>query len=147
MEKTYYFDGDGSSSIFAPGDGPWAKVISIERCSGDAWEQYPGSYWIKAGGEWIELETPTDPGNLNWRVKGECWTQLDDNRMEMLKRAALLICRLAMVPRDEPLGPSVRAMSMEGISYSYQATDQAHPTGVNEIDYILRALRRSVIRP
>lgn len=145
-DTVYYYDGDGSTSIFAPEDGPWAAVVSIEYKDGESWVEYDGEYWLKAGGEWIELESATTPGNLNWRVTGRCWTQLDDNRSAMLKRAALMICRLALVPRDEPLGPSIRNISMEGVSYSYQTTDQAHPTGVNEIDHILRTLRRRAFK-
>lgn len=147
QDATYYYDGDGSTTIFAPDDGPWAIVTAIEYRDGDSWEEYDGDYWVKAGGEWIELQDSLVEGNLNWRVTGRCWTQLNENRAQMLKRACLMICRLALVPRDEPLGPSVRSISVEGISYTYQQVDQAHPTGINEVDYLLRALRRSVIVP
>lgn len=146
-DATYYFDGDGQTQLFAPDDhGPFASVTAIEYEADGKWVQYEGAYWLKAGGEWIELETPAIPGHFNWRVTGRCWTQLDASRQAMLKRASLMLCKLYLVPRDEPLGPSIRSISMEGISYTYQPVNEGNPTGVAEVDYLLRALRRNVVR-
>jgi hypothetical protein len=142
----YYYDGNGTDIFLAPRDGPFQVVGKIEHYSGGEWVEYQGKYWIKSGGEILQLESPAEIGVQNWRITAKCWTQLDTYRASLLRRAALLLCRLYLVPRDEPVGPSIRSISYEGISYTYQTPSLANPTGNSEIDYLLRILRRSVIR-
>jgi hypothetical protein len=145
-DAEYLYDGNGSRTLFAPDAGPFHDVTGIAEYTDGAWIAHTSKYWLKADGEWIELTTPTTPGNHNWRVAGRCWKELGDNRGQMLKRATLMICKLSLVARDEPLGPSVRSISTgDGVSYTYTPVNYANPTGVNEVDYILRSLRRSVL--
>lgn len=143
---TYYYDGNGTDIFLAPQDGPFQTVIRIEYYSGGEWVEYSGRYWVKSGGEILQLEAPAETGVQNWRVQAKCWTRLDAYRASLLKRAALLLCRLYLIPRDEPVGPSISSISYEGVSYKYRAPSLANPTGNSEIDYLLRILRRSVIR-
>jgi len=144
-DSTYLYDGDGTTVIFAPPDGPFQSITKIEYYDGQEWQEYTGNYWIKAAGEYLELEQPATEGNQNWRITAKCWTRLNQHRANLLKRVTLMLCKLYLVPRDEPLGPSIRSISMEGISYSFQPINFANPTGNNEIDYILRILRRNVV--
>lgn len=142
----YLLDGNGTPALFAPDDGPFHTVSTIEYYDGAAWQAYDDDYWVKAKGEYVRLAWKTTRGDQNWRVNGSCWTELSTHKQKMLERAALLIARLVVIPRDEPLGPSVRSMSMDGASYSYQIVDQAHPTGIDEVDHALVALRRTITR-
>jgi hypothetical protein len=144
IDIIYLFDGNNASSMLAPSAGPFAEVNTIESRSGDDWTEFTGDWWIKHGGEVLTLSGLFCAGNLNWRVSGACYTVLSEKRLAMLKRATLMIARLAVIPKDEPLGPSPRQVSYEGVSYSYQPTDQYHPTGIDEVDNILRSLRRTV---
>ena len=144
-DSVYYYDGDGTRYLFSPPSGPFGSVTSVEYYDGSDWVDYDGDYYVQQNGEWIELDSPTSTGTQNWRVTGKLYRTLTDNQGALLKRAALMLSRLALVPRDEPIGPSVRSISMEGLSYVYQAVDPGHPTGVNEIDHILRTLRRRVV--
>ena len=107
--------------------------------------QYDGRVFIPPHGEWLKLEdTVLDEDRV--RVVARCWKELDSRGQARLKRLALLLCRWVLVPRDEPWGPSIRAMSMEGISYSYQPVNEEHPTGHHEIDQLMRSFRRQVVR-
>ncbi|MDY6796962.1 MAG: hypothetical protein SWK76_17020 [Actinomycetota bacterium] len=144
-DSEYFYDGNWTYSLLAPTAGPFALVLLIEYREGSDWTEYSGEWWLKAGGEILKLDTPTCPGNHNWRVTGRCWTSLSEYKQSMLKRAGLGICKLYLIARDEPLGPSVSSMSAEGISYNYQPVNEGHPTGVNWIDYNLRSLRRSLV--
>jgi len=143
-DSIYLMDGNGTASLFAPSTGPFHSISKIEYYSTE-WTEYTGEFWLKHGGEVLALDMRTCPGNQNWRVTGRCWTELSEHRQSMLKKAALMIARLEVVPRDMPVGPSIRQFSAEGVSYSYQLSDQAHPTGIDEVDHILRSLRRSVV--
>lgn len=146
-DATYYYDGDGQNEFLAPDDhGPYQIVEKIEYNDGNDWVEYDGDYWIKADGEVVAIADRATPGIMNWRITGRCWKQLDTARTAVLKRVALMLCKLYLIPRDEPLGPSIRSISMEGVSYSYQPVNEGNPTGINEIDYLLRSLRRNVIR-
>lgn len=145
VDLVYLFDGNGSSSLLAPSAGPFNVISAIEYRSGSDWAEHTGDWWLKSAGEILVIDSTFTAGHQNWRVTGGCWTELAEPKAAMLKRATLLIARLAAVPRDEPLGPSVRQISMEGVSYSYQLSDQAHPTGIDEADHVLRSLRRSVL--
>lgn len=141
----YLFDGNNTSSMLAPSEGPFVTIDKIEYRIGSEWAEYTGDWWLKSGGEILVIDGIFSAGHQNWRITGGCWTKLPEKKFQMLKRAALLIARLAAIPRDEPIGPSVRNISMEGVSYSYQPSDQAHPTGIDEVDHILRSLRRTVL--
>lgn len=144
VDEAYLFDGNDSESMLAPSCGPFAEVNTIEYYTDD-WTEFAGDWWIKHGGEILVIDGTFTRGHQNWRVSGACFTALPEKRREMLKRATLLIAQLAVIPRDAPMGPSPRQVSYEGTSYSYQPTDQAHPTGIDEVDHILRSLRRSVL--
>lgn len=146
-DSVYTFDGNGSSSIFSTEEGPFGSVTKIEyRDSDGTWTEYALDYYVKEGGEWIELSSTMTAGDLNWRVTGRLYRALSAKAQELLKRAVLGIAKLYLVPRDEPTGPSVSSMSYEGVSYSYVGVDAGHPTGNNEIDHILRTLRRRLIQ-
>jgi len=143
-DTEYLMDGNGAASLFAPSAGPFSEVSKVEYYGTD-WTEYTGDYWLKHGGEVLKLGTRTCPGNLNWRITAKCFTELSEYRQAMLVKATLMIARMEVIPRDMPLGPSVRNISTEGLSYSYQPLDQGHPTGIDEVDHILRALRRSMV--
>lgn len=146
-DTEYLFDGNGSMCIFAPEEGPFGSVSKIEyRESDGTWTEYSEDFYVKAGGEWIELSSSMTSGNLNWRVTGRLFRVLDSKKGALLHRAAQGIVRLYLIRRDEPTGPSVNSMSYEGVSYSYVGVDAGHPTGNNEIDHILRTLRRRIFK-
>lgn len=146
-DQAYYYDGDSQRYLFAPDDdGPFNTVTAIEYWDGSDWAEYTGNYWLRAGGEYIELESAAAGGPNSWRVIAKCWSQIDENRWQVLKRVALTLCKLYLIARNEPLGPSIRSISMEGVSYTYQPVNEGNPTGILEVDYLLRSLRRNVIR-
>lgn len=145
--STYVYTSESGNVILAPTKaGPFhpSGVESIEIWNGSEWELYSGDIFIPPHGEWIELADELDDDRV--RITAKCWKELDAKGQARLKRLTKLLCRWVLVPRDEPLGPSVRAVSMEGVSYSYQPVNDAHPTGNHEIDQLLRSFRRQVVR-
>ena len=146
--SVYLYPDESGGFILAPAmDGPFHPdgISSVEVWDGTQWAEYDGATFVPPHGEWLELED-AELDHDRVRVTAKCWRELDSRGQARLKRLALLLCRWVLVPRDEPWGPSVRAVSMEGISYSYQPVNEEHPTGNHEIDQLMRSFRRQVVR-
>jgi hypothetical protein len=146
--SVYVYPRESGNVILAPADdGPFHPdgIVSVEVWDGEQWVQYDGRIFIPPHGEWMELEDLV-LHSARVRVTAKCWRRLDGRGLARLQRLTLLLCRWVLVPRDEPWGPSIRAVSFEGISYSYQPVNEEHPTGNHEIDQLLRSFRRQVVR-
>jgi hypothetical protein len=139
-DRVYYFDGDGSHYLFPVIDGPFQEVTSIEYEEDfDTWETYTSG--VKNFSDYLQLEDQLIPrGDDNWRVTGSCYVVLTADQQELLERAANGICKLLLVPLDEPVGRSVVSLGADGLSFSYREIDSKHPTGHEETDSLLRML-------
>lgn len=135
--KTHYFVLPSDTNVIsAPADGPFLSVSSVTIIAGDV-EVTPG-WRITPSGETLTLDA-VYPAGSTVAVDATCGLSAPE---ETLDQALLMTCRYFAEGWRREYLPDISSISYSGVSMSYRPTDPSHPTGVRELDAIIRTLRR-----
>ncbi|MDI6822520.1 MAG: hypothetical protein QMD66_06675 [Actinomycetota bacterium] len=135
--KTHYFVLETDTNIIsAPDEGPFLTVSSVTVITEDV-EVTPG--WKRTpSGETLTLDV-IYPAGSTVAVDATCGLAAPEETIDQL---LLMTCRYFAEGWRREYLPDIASISYSGVSMSYRSTDPSHPTGVKELDALIRTLRR-----